>query len=254
MRWNEEQSTQMQEERNRIRHYMQELRVQIAQAMTGNKDHLDSISKAVSLDESIHLNLPRVKAPDIAAEMMAHDANNDDDVRMEPIDSMTPATVNLAHDQRQYPSDEPAFTSSIFKTARSFSLDGIDNDMQHSPIQTHARAFERVTNDSNNQAGGSSNADMVYDRDLQRGGTWQHLQVKYPSTTIKEFHAPQASGKSRLLNSVDENKPLQVMRDIPDTIGEQQSRKRKQPLQTKDDNTRAAIPKGKRTFGDKRNK
>ncbi|KAI7881694.1 hypothetical protein K492DRAFT_186740 [Lichtheimia hyalospora FSU 10163] len=58
---------------------LKELRVQIAQAMTGNKDHLDSISKAVSLDESIHLNLPRVKVPDIAAEMMAHDANNDDD-------------------------------------------------------------------------------------------------------------------------------------------------------------------------------
>lgn len=242
MRWNEEQSIQMQEERNRVRHYMQELRVQIAQAMTGdfNKDHLDSVAKAVSLDESISLNLPQVMAPDIAAEMMAHDAD-DDDVLMDPIDTnMTPATL--------IPPKQHSF--SISRAARSSTFDEIDNDMQHPQTQTHARVSEKVTYDSKNQAGSSSNADIVHDRGSLRGEALHHLQVKYPPTTIKKSQV-QASGKSRLLGAVDENESFQVMKEDAqdDMIG--QPRKRKQPLQTRNTNTGDMISKGKRKFGDK---
>lgn len=239
MRWNEEQSIQMQEERNRVRHYMQELRVQIAQAMTGdfNKDHLDSVAKAVSLDESISLNLPQVMAPDIAAEMMAHDADDDDDILTDPIDSS------------MIPSKQQPF--SISRAARSFTFDEIGNDMQHPQTQTHARASEKVTYDSKNQAGSSSNADIVHDRGSLRGEALHHLQVKYPPTTIKKSQV-QASGKSRLLGAIDENESLQVMKeDAQDDMIGQPTRKRKQPLQTKNTNTGEMISKGKRKFGDK---
>lgn len=247
MRWNEEQSIQMQEERNRVRHYMQELRVQIAQAMTGdlNKDHMDSVAKAVSLDELISLNLPQTMAPNIAAEMMAHD--DDDDVLMDPIDSsMIPAT--LIPPEQQSSGEPDSF--SISKAARSSTFDEIDNDdMQHPQIQTHARASEKVTYDSNNQAGSSSNADIVHDRGSLRGEALQHPQAKYPPTTIKKSSV-QASGKSRLRGSIDENESLQVMKDAQFGIGEQ-SRKRKQSLQTKNTDTGEMISKGKRKFGEK---
>lgn len=250
MRWNEEQSIQMQEERNRIRQYMQELRVQIAQAMTGdlNKDHLDSVAKAVSLDASICSHLPRLMASDIAAEMMAHDANNDDDVLMDPIDSsVISATVNSSPDKKRQPDTT---LSSFDKTTRSSLIDETDNDMQHPQVQSHARSLEKVAYDSNNQAGSSSNADIVYDRSSRRGETLQHLQAKYPPTITRKSHA-QMSSKPRLPDSVDENQSLKVMKDTQGDM-DGQPRKRKQPLHTKDINTREMISKEKRRFGDKR--